>query len=343
MELHLGAHDSCNKSSVLKSLERVDEILDLTSGKVYVLLEGLATARESEIFENRTESGILPNLAYLFMDKTDKNFSSNKGERFLKELTFKIQTGQHPYDAERISRMLGDDFRSVELAYLDSLFLKYMDKKDRSRLGVLIEGTADDVEIDLEALKEDDKEIFKQSMDGNFNTALDLFKKDTQKTASDSLIRENMITNQITDHIKNGVSAIIARFGSNHTGIYHRLSRQGINNLSRVFIDNKDKKNQYYFEPMSVVIRKIMNQGAGSLSELDWYRGLIGHTVFQFLYEYFMPGVEDCEDTELLYQDLILASFKFSAMIENYQDVEEIRVKGIESTIGEIIESGANN
>ena len=47
MELHLGAHDSCNKSSVLKSLERVDEILDLTSGKVYVLLEGLATARES--------------------------------------------------------------------------------------------------------------------------------------------------------------------------------------------------------------------------------------------------------------------------------------------------------
>lgn len=334
VELHLGAHDLLNKPSVLESTGRVDEIISQTSGKVFVLLEGPTTICQATTLERRVKNGILPSLAYIFIDK---GFASSRLEELLRELTIKIKTNRHPYDPELMTNVIGDDFRTAELTYLDSLFLKYMNNEGRSRLGVLIEATADEVEIDVELFNNHDARIFQLSMEGYFQDAISLLKKDSQKMASDSLIREDIISNQIIEHIGPGVSAIVARFGSNHTGIYHRLRKLGLNNLSRVFLDQGKENRSYYFEPMSVAIRKIMNRGVGSLSELDWYKALIGHAVLRVLFESLIPEVEDYDELSSLHQGLVLAAHKFSAIIETYKDVEEIREKGIKPIITEIV------
>ena len=101
----------------------------------------------------------------------------------------------------------------------------------------------------------------------------------------------------------------------------------GLDNLSRIFLD-QDTTTDYYFDPGSAAIRKLMNRGLNSLSEIEWYRGLIGDTIDKILSAISRELGQDLDD-----QYMLKIAHKTAMKLETLEDIENLRKKIINTDI----------
>lgn len=318
VEIHLVDHSPSAIQNLEKSTERIEEVLDQTSGKVYVFLEDtyLPTSTATNI-EQLIDRGVRPSLAYYIGDSILATIpETSEAVDILRRGSYQIDNAA----MKSFIKDLEDEYKEAELIALDSIFLKYRPRNTKtSRMGVLFESTADQTKDFNEPFQENEAEIYKLMHDGNLSAAMELFQRNVRYMAGISLIREELVAEKVMNYLGEDVSAIFIRFGTNHTGIYHRLRKMGLDNVSRVFLDQDDTID-FHFDPGAAAIRKIMNKGFDALSEIEWYRALIGETTLHLLKAISREVGQEVKD-----QYAIQVAHNTARTIDTMQEIEELR------------------
>lgn len=170
--------------------------------------------------------------------------------------------------------------RATTLAKLDELYLQYRDSDGEPRMDLIFEDEEAGTSYGNDKYRNEGQIILDLANIGNFDDALDLFKKRTKVMAKVCLVREANVIKRISNIEKEGnISHVFIQFGSNHSHLYGQLRQNGLE-ANRVFLDDSEDSTTHWFDPGGAAIRKCMYRGVESLSELEWYKSMIGDIVY---------------------------------------------------------------
>lgn len=321
---------SKEESLAIAKVEQTVEqaLIDTTpeDGTVAVLLENaFITEKEVSDVEYLSNRGIAPSRAYLFGYKIGSPTNIESMARF-------IQTpSMSSLDTHSLISQLGEseEDETYNLLFrLDRLHEQYRNNEGVSRLQLLFESNASVSSNDeVDEWVEDNARIFTLLEEGNFESALTLFKKRVFIEANNATYRQEGVANKVKNYLEATENAkVIIAFRTAHSGIQHGLQRQNIS-VQKQFLDKSDKE-KFQFDPQTAAIRKVIFKGYDTLSDTEWYQAMLGDFVYTFV-----RGMNKQLDLNNSDQGMIDFSVSKARSFYSAEDIETFRIKLIETNI----------
>jgi hypothetical protein len=334
VELALASHDDENVQSIERLEDILVEAMDGTDTDVCVFLEQASMDEDSAFrFERAVEMGLLPSAAYSLAN-ADRLISQEFVDHFMYIYSLRVNW------EERIARDFKDEI-SVNtlntLLSLDRIFIKYRHDDGRPRLKLLSESSYGQIEdpISIDEVEESLRSILNEVESGEVDQAVLQTKTLCREWVRKIVERDRLVTEKIVDYISGNpdVTVLFISFGSIHTGIQHRLKKEGVP-ATRVFLDIEHGDSIYRYDPMDSVIRKVMLLGYDSVSELEWYRATVGFAMIEAL-KYMIELADDDTDEQSAIRMVNNAVRTF----RNMSDFEEFQRKIKETSFYEALET----
>lgn len=276
VELLLSEHDLSNKRG-LQGFERyLTTALDTHPGRVYAFLENaLLDTRIADNIELFVGLGVRPLLAFV---------SGNSFEAGTE--TAKILAKGNNIPLKSVQAILKDlsipKYTISELSVVDNVFGRYKDPSGNPRLGLLLESTDQQTGYTAEIVGQEINRISALLGVAKFEEALALFQDHITSFAQDVDRREVATANKASQYIREG-SGVVMKFGTNHRGIGKKLAAMGIL-VSTHYLDYTPKQVENLVDdPHSQTVFRVLDAGSSSLSTIEWYKALIGHTMYRAL------------------------------------------------------------
>jgi hypothetical protein len=303
IEVHLANHDVSNIAGINAFNKRVENILQSTSGKVNVLFEDAYRQDLGDNDEEWMNLGVRPTTAVL-LSKVPA--TKSKAEQYTRMSLSKVYA----------RRAFGNQSSYAdELIALDDLYLKYLDQQGQPRLRVFFEPfSSSDREDRMDKFVSKKRDIQHHLQAGDFESAVNLFMENAEWLAKDAELREKLVVKKITDKLDK--EPFLVKFGTSHTGIVHLLREMGIA-IQMVFPDKNGST--YLFDPESAVIRKVRFRGLKSVSEIEWYKAMLGDCFLTML-----SNIVKKSDQKLTEHQMIGVAHQIASQIHTMKQIKEI-------------------
>lgn len=154
------------------------------------------------------------------------------------------------------------------------------------RLVLVLESASDEEmaqrEENEERTEEERTEVGRLIYEGKFEEALELYKELSVREIDDFRGRESNVVKAMKNVIgEDDVVACVVAFGSAHTTMAHVLRKGGHNVIWGY--DEKVVDDTYWHDPSAALIRKLVSSGKDSVSEIEWFRAMLGEKVYSYV------------------------------------------------------------
>src|SRR3989344_161250 len=315
---HLSSH-SMYDASYLRAFEITTRALleDNRPGNIYVFVEeAFMSASAAADIQKLTSQGIPVSLAYA-VTREEAGSIVKPGVTIDKIRRF----------AQRFYRQPEHAYEAAEFGVIDKLQYDYWDENtDQPQLGVIFEQQPDEIhDISVEQREDYDAnhDMQKQFLNaGKFDQALVFFQKRMDYLAHNSDAREQRMLETLQPYLDDtNTKAIVVVLGTTHTPLMHEMQRQGI--LTKAtFVEKEDGFFQY--DPANIIMRKIRFGEIDSISELEWFQGMIGEYYLDLLatFKYAKHPSSPLKDSS--YQELtgMVLSLVANSTMQDFRDLE---------------------